>query len=94
MSLLKAYLILLASFLWLIGGGILLCMIDSPGGTVQTELLKSGVLFGFAPISFGLVWKGEPLPLTYIIAVLLLTLLFEVLPYLEELALKIRPNIK
>jgi hypothetical protein len=47
-------------------------------------------LFGFAPASFGLVLKGEPLPLTYIVAVLSLTLLFEVLPYLEELARGLR----
>jgi hypothetical protein len=47
-------------------------------------------LFGLAPANFALTPKGEPLPLTYIVTVLSLTLLFEVLPYLEELVRGVR----
>jgi hypothetical protein len=47
-------------------------------------------LFGMAPASFGLVPKGAPLPWLYILTVLSLTLLFEVLPYLEELTRGVR----
>ena len=47
-------------------------------------------LFGLASASFALTPKGEPLPVTYIAAVLSLTLLFEVLPYLEELVRSVR----
>ena len=47
-------------------------------------------LFGLAPASFSLVPKGVPLPWPYIVTVLSLTLLFEVLPYLEELARGVR----
>jgi hypothetical protein len=42
-------------------------------------------LFGFAPACFDLMLKPEPLPLAYIATILGLTLLFEVLPYFEEL---------
>jgi hypothetical protein len=42
-------------------------------------------LFGFAPARFEIVLKAEPLPWAYIVSMLSLTLLFEVLPYLEEL---------
>jgi hypothetical protein len=42
-------------------------------------------LFGLAPARFDLTLKAEPLPLAYIVTILGLTLLFEVLPYLEEL---------
>jgi hypothetical protein len=42
-------------------------------------------LFGLAPASFGLTLKPEPLPWLYVATVLGLTLLFEVLPFLEEL---------
>jgi hypothetical protein len=42
-------------------------------------------LFGFAPARFEIVLKAEPLPWFYIVSMLSLTLLFEVLPYLEEL---------
>lgn len=47
-------------------------------------------LFGLAPANFALTPKGEPLPLTYIVTVMSLTLLFEVLPYLEELVRGVR----
>jgi hypothetical protein len=47
-------------------------------------------LFGLTPVSFALVPKGAPLPWPYIITVLSLTLLFEVLPFLEELARGLR----
>jgi hypothetical protein len=42
-------------------------------------------LFGVGPASFDLRLKEPPLPLTYLATVLALVLLFEVLPYLEEL---------
>jgi hypothetical protein len=44
-------------------------------------------LFGFGNETprFALEWKNEPLPLIYIFAVLGAALLFELLPYLEEL---------
>ena len=41
-------------------------------------------LFGFAPARFELVPKSDPLPWGYILTMMGLTLLFEVLPYLEE----------
>ena len=47
-------------------------------------------LFGITPASFDLVPKGAPLPWLYIVTVLSLTFLFEVLPYLEELARGVR----
>ena len=47
-------------------------------------------LFGLAPASFGLALKPEPLPWLYIVTMLALTLLFEVLPYLEELVRGLR----
>jgi hypothetical protein len=44
-------------------------------------------LFGAGPepARFDLIWKQEPLPVAYIAAVLTAALLFELLPYLEEL---------
>lgn len=42
-------------------------------------------LFGFAPARFELAAKADPLPWTYVLTMLGLTLVFEVLPYLEEL---------
>jgi hypothetical protein len=44
-------------------------------------------LFGQSsePTGWELVWKQAPLPVTYIAAVLLAVLLFELLPYVEEL---------
>src|SRR5215218_6686885 len=42
-------------------------------------------LFGLAPASFGRALKSEPLPWLYIAAMMGLTLLFEVLPFFEEL---------
>jgi hypothetical protein len=42
-------------------------------------------LFGFAPADFSITLKRAPLPWTYIVTVLACVLLFEVLPYLEEL---------
>jgi hypothetical protein len=47
-------------------------------------------LFGFSPASFAIVPKVEPLPWMYIVSVLGLTLMFEVLPYLEELSRGLR----
>jgi hypothetical protein len=42
-------------------------------------------LLGLAPASFDIRLKEPPLPVTYLATVLALVLLFEVLPYLEEL---------
>jgi len=49
-------------------------------------------LFGFGPASadFGLRLKQPPLPWLYVITVLMLVLLFEVLPYTEELLRTLR----
>jgi hypothetical protein len=47
-------------------------------------------LFGLVPASFSLITKGAPLPWAYIVTVMSLTLLFEVLPYLEELVRGVR----
>lgn len=45
-------------------------------------------LFGMGaePARFDLLWKSEPLPATYIVTVFAIVLLFDLLPYLEELA--------
>jgi hypothetical protein len=42
-------------------------------------------LFGLAPPKFGLALKLESLPWIYIMIMMGLTLVFEVLPYMEEL---------
>ena len=42
-------------------------------------------LFGMAPARFDIAWKSPPLGVTYVVTILALVLLFEVLPYLEEL---------
>lgn len=47
-------------------------------------------LFGLAPARFGLALKPDPLPWLYVLTVMGLTLLFEVLPYLEELVRGLR----
>src|SRR5436190_20347685 len=47
-------------------------------------------LFGFGTATFGLALKHAPLPWVYIVTILALTLLFEVLPYLEELVRSLR----
>jgi hypothetical protein len=47
-------------------------------------------LFGLAPASFGLALKPEPLPWLYVVTMMGLTLLFEVLPYMEELVRGLR----
>jgi hypothetical protein len=47
-------------------------------------------LFGLAPANFTIALKQPPLPWTYIAMMLMLVLLFEVLPYLEELIRTLR----
>jgi hypothetical protein len=47
-------------------------------------------LLGFGSARFDLTWKDPPPPLTYLIAILSATALFEVLPYLEELVRGLR----
>jgi len=42
-------------------------------------------LFGLAPGRFDIALKSPPLNMTYVFTILALTLLFETLPYLEEL---------
>jgi hypothetical protein len=51
-------------------------------------------LFGLAPASFEIRLKEPPLPWTYVVTMLALVLLFEVLPYLEELARGVRARKK
>jgi len=49
-------------------------------------------LFGFGPArpSFGLAWKAEPLPATYVLALMALVLLLIIIPYTEELMRALR----
>ena len=47
-------------------------------------------LLGLSPVSFGLALKPEPLPWLYVAIMTGLTLLFEVLPYIEELVRGLR----
>lgn len=47
---------------------------------------------GIEPARFELVWKSEQLPVTYLWLLLAANILFEVLPYLEELARGLRAN--
>jgi hypothetical protein len=51
-------------------------------------------LFGFGPEQprFDLAWKPEPLPVTYVVTLLAFIVLFEVLPYTEELIRGLRAN--
>ncbi|ESY66903.1 diguanylate cyclase [Mesorhizobium sp. LNHC232B00] len=51
-------------------------------------------LFGLGSESarFNLVWKSEPLPVTYIVTMLVIILLFEFLPYIEEFVRGLRAN--
>jgi len=42
-------------------------------------------LFGIGPAKFDFIWKTDPLPWPYIVSMLGATLVFEVLPYAEEL---------
>ena len=47
-------------------------------------------LFGFGAPDFSFTLKQTPLPVTYIVAMLALTALLEVSPYLEELVRGLR----
>lgn len=51
-------------------------------------------LFGFGPEAarFDLTWKEEPLPVTYVFSILMVILLFELLPYIEEFFRGLRAN--
>jgi hypothetical protein len=51
-------------------------------------------LFGVGPerARFDLIWKSEPLPIAYIVSVLVVILLFEFLPYVEEFLRGLRAN--
>jgi hypothetical protein len=51
-------------------------------------------LFGFAPARFDITLKQPPLRLGYVVTILILVLLFEILPYLEELARGLRARTK
>ena len=42
-------------------------------------------LFGFGQAKFTFTLKQEPLPATYVVTMLILTGLFQIIPYLEEL---------
>ncbi len=47
---------------------------------------------GHEPARFAPMWKAEPLPVVYIVAVLVASLLLELLPYLQELWSGLRAN--
>ena len=51
-------------------------------------------LFGYGdePARFELAWKPEPLPVAYIATIMILVVLFEALPYLEELIRGLHAN--
>jgi hypothetical protein len=51
-------------------------------------------LFGTGPerARLDLIWKSEPLPIAYIVSVLVVILLFEFLPYVEEFLRGLRAN--
>lgn len=51
-------------------------------------------LFGLAPASFDVRLKQPPLPWSYVVTMLTLVLLFDVLPYLEELLRGLRVSAK
>lgn len=42
-------------------------------------------LFGFGEAKFTFTLKQQPLPATYVVTMLILTALFQIIPYLEEL---------
>jgi hypothetical protein len=50
--------------------------------------------FGTARARFDIVWKQQPLPIAYIALTLLGVLVFELLPYLEELVRGLRARAK
>jgi hypothetical protein len=47
---------------------------------------------GSEPAKFDLAWKSEPLPTNYIASVMIIILLFEFLPYVEEFVRGLRAN--
>jgi hypothetical protein len=47
---------------------------------------------GLERARFDLIWKSEPLPIAYIVSVLVVILLFEFLPYVEEFLRGLRAN--
>lgn len=51
-------------------------------------------LFGFGPenASFSLTWKEEPLPVFYVFSIMIVTLLFELIPFIEEFFRGLRAN--
>jgi hypothetical protein len=49
-------------------------------------------LFGLAPASFEFVFKSGPPSWPYVTTMLVLTVLFEVLPYMEEFVRSLRPT--
>jgi hypothetical protein len=71
-----------------------------PKNTVRVRISRrSGwrqflALFGVGPerARFDLIWKSEPLPIAYIVSVLVVILLFEFLPYVEEFLRGLRAN--
>jgi hypothetical protein len=75
------------SFLEMIPLMAILCVVSIHWG----QLLA---LFGVGPerARFDLIWKSEPLPIAYIVSVLVVILLFEFLPYVEEFLRGLRAN--
>ena len=51
-------------------------------------------LFGFGPekASFSLMWKEEPLPASYVLSIMTVILLFELIPFIEELLRGLRAS--
>ena len=51
-------------------------------------------LFGFGSEAprFGLAWKEEPLPASYVLSIMTVILLFEIIPYIEEFFRGLRAN--
>ena len=51
-------------------------------------------LFGFGSETprFGLAWKEEPLPVSYVLSIMTVILLFEIIPYVEEFFRGLRAN--
>jgi hypothetical protein len=75
------------SFLEMIPLMAILCVVSIHWGQF---LALFGV--GSERARFDLVWKSEPLPVAYIVSVLVVILLFEFLPYVEEFLRGLRAN--
>ncbi|MER8572017.1 hypothetical protein NKG99_09330 [Mesorhizobium sp. M1409] len=61
---------------------------------ISLHWVQFQALFGFGeePARFGIAWKPEPLPVGYVATVMILVLLLELLPYLEEFVRGLHAN--